>query len=383
MREPTTLETRFAKLPQDYSRLRTAALRAARSWQWYSGAAFDLRPLHYERDRLKRGHPLPQRPGLDQDHHMVGFDADGRPVVIFEYSGFLSGKLYYETYRDYSSWPGIVEEAHFEHSGRPLYLHRYSYVGGLIRMAEMASAGGCGYEMYEYSGDFVVRINVFHRNEPYITINADYDGEGLVRLVKAWGASDEVVYERPPVDFSIADAYRVVLKELVRQVPLAVAELGVDLPSCCVVLVYQSEFPLDVMVHVGISGQWFPSEMHDQADVDLSAVAGTVRVLAQELALSGQEELGRQLLCEAAAELNLMDWRDFLKVTEDFVVFAMDLELMDVDRNLSACVPPDRLARPRAELSLEPLDVSEVSETPWDCCDPEAPTIDFSAYVAA
>jgi hypothetical protein len=307
----------------------------------------------------------------------VGFDADGRPVVFFEHSGFLSGQLYYETFRDYSAWPAIVEEAHFEYTGRPMYLHRYSYVGGLIRLAEMTTAGGSGFEMYEYSGKVVTRINVFHRNQPYITINADHDEAGLVRLDKAWEGSDEVVYERPPAGFRVAEAYRVVIEELVRQVPFAVRELGVDLPSCCVVLVYQSEFPLDLMVHVGHSGEWFPSEMHDQAEVDLSAVADTARVLAQELALDGREELGRQLLCAAAAELNRMDWRHVLPVTDDFVVFAMDLELMDVDRNLSACVPPDRLARPWAELSLESLDVSLV------CRDSETPTVDLSAYAPA
>jgi hypothetical protein len=371
MRELTTPRTRFADQSRDYPRLRAAALQAARRWQWYSRAAFDLRPLHYERDRLRRGHRLARRPSLDQDHHMVGFDDRGRPVVFFEYSGFLPGKLYYETYRDYSSWPRVVEESHFEYTGRPLYLHRYSYVDGRIRMAEMTTAGGSGCELYEYTGDVVTRVNVFHHGKPYITINADYDGDGLVRLAKLWDTSVELVYERPPPGFHVDLAYAVVLRELVRQVPLAVRDLGLDLPACCVVLVYQSEFPLDVMVHVGVAGVWFPSEMEDQAEVDLSAVADTTRLLAQELALSGREALGRDLLCTAAAELNRADWSGVLPVTGDFVVFAVDLELTDVDRNLAACVPPERLARPRAELSLESLDLSR------------EPTVDLPEYIAA
>lgn len=389
MRELTTLETRFANLPQDYPRLRSSALRASRYWEWYSWAAFDLRPLHYERDRLKRGRRLTQRPPLDEDHHMVGFDAYGRPVVLFEYSGFLSGKLYYETYRDYSSWPKAVEEAHFEYTGRPMHLHRYSYVDGRIRLADLVTAGGSGYETYEYLDDVVTRVNVFHNNKPYVTIDADYDSRGLVRLAKFWDTAVELVYERPPPAFSIEEAYEVVLRELVRQVPTAVRDMDIDLPACCVVLVYQSEFPLDLMVHVGLAGEWFPSEMHDQAEVELGAVADIVRLLAQELALKGREELGRDLLCEAAAKLNGLDWSGVLPVTDDFVVFAMDLELMDVDRNLAACVPADRLARPRAELSLESLDFSPCREPdlPLDygfgACDPEAPTVDLSEFVTA
>jgi hypothetical protein len=33
-----------------------------------------------------------------------------------------------------------------------------------------------------------------------------------------------------------------------------------------------------------------------------------------------------------------------MPVTDDFVVYAVDLELVDLDRNLAACVPAQRLA---------------------------------------
>jgi hypothetical protein len=250
-------------------------------------------------------------------------------------------------------------------------------------MAEMASAGGSGYETYRYSGGLVTRIEVFHKNKPYITINAAYDESGLVRLAKVWEASVEVVYERPPPGFSVEEAIWAVQRELIQQVPIAVRDLGIDLPACCVVLVYQSEFPLDVMVHVGIAGEWFPSEMDDQAEVDLTAVADTVRLLAQELALEGREELGRDLLCGAAAELNFTDWRAVLPVTDDFVVLALDLELMDVDRNLAVCVPPERLARPHAELSLQSLDLLPEPVDSISPMDSEAPTVDLPTFANA
>jgi len=352
MRDVSPLETRFERLSHRYQQFRSAALTAVQCWQWYSWAAFDLRPLHFERDRRVPGRRLPQRPPLRNDCHRIGFDADGRPVVFYEYSGFLDGRLYCETYRDYSSWPQTVEEAHFYANGRPAYLHECSYRDGLIRLARTVANSGSGYEEYVYTGDAVTRINVFHNNRPYVTINAAYDCAGLVRLAKVWENSMELVYERPPPGFGIEQACRVVRRELIRQIPIAVRDLGIDLPACCVVLVYQSEFPLDVMVHVGLDSEWFPANMDDQADVDLSAVADTARLLTQELALSHREELGRDLLCAVAAELNFYNWSKIMPVTEDFVVFAIDLELVDIDRNLAACVPPERLARPRAELSL-------------------------------
>lgn len=33
-----------------------------------------------------------------------------------------------------------------------------------------------------------------------------------------------------------------------------------------------------------------------------------------------------------------------LPATDDFVVYAVDVELVDLDRNMTACLPGDRLA---------------------------------------
>lgn len=77
-----------------------------------------------------------------------------------------------------------------------------------------------------------------------------------------------------------------------------------------------------------------------------------MRLVRQELALLNADDhdagagaaRGRRLLCAAAARLNHYDWTDTLPVTDDFVVYAVDLELVDLDQNLTACLPPDRLA---------------------------------------
>ena len=80
-----------------------------------------------------------------------------------------------------------------------------------------------------------------------------------------------------------------------------------------------------------------------------------VRLVRQELALldaddrdaAAGSEVGRRLLCAVAARLNLRDWSDTLPVAEDFMVYPVDLELVDLERNLTDCLPPDRLARLR------------------------------------
>lgn len=112
------LDARFTRLIQEYDLLRAAAHGAAVRWEWYDGKAFNLCPLYYERDLSRPGRCLADRPRLALDHFRLGFDADDRLVVMLEYSGFLGGTLYYETFRKYLA--NTVEEAHFETDDGPI-----------------------------------------------------------------------------------------------------------------------------------------------------------------------------------------------------------------------------------------------------------------------
>ncbi len=353
------LEAWFARLPEEYKRWRAAGDAAAVRWEWYSDDAFDLRPLHYERDLRKPGRRLPERPSTDTDVHGIGFDAEDRPVVFREYTGVLDGELYYETFRDYGA--DVVTEAHFYADGNPIYLHQYQFDAGLIRSALIAATGGGGSEQYSYTGGQVTRVDITYGAredgelsplEPHQVINAEFDAAGLVRLEVDWvGQETELKYERPPADFTVEQACQTMHRELVTQVPAAVRELGIDEPAYCVALAYFPEDPLDIMVYVGAADEredgsdiWSPADMGADTMPDLSAVADTMRLLAQELTLAEDWERARDLLCAVAAELNTQDWSQVLPVTDDFVVYAVDFELTDLDNNLPACVPEHRLA---------------------------------------
>jgi hypothetical protein len=109
------------------------------------------------------------------------------------------------------------------------------------------------------------------------------------------------------------------------------------------------------MVYVGLvdeddeddeddESRWSPADMYNETSVDLTAVADTARLLAQELTLRAELDRGRVLLCSVAAELNGHDWASVLPVTDDFVVYAVDMELVDLHRNMRDCVPADKLA---------------------------------------
>jgi hypothetical protein len=314
------LDARFARLRTEYDRRREVAYTLVRRWEWYSGEAYDLRPLWYERELSRPGHRLAERPPLDRDHCRIGFDSDDCPVVVEEYSGFLNGKLYYETFREHLDGPGPVTETHFQAGGGPIYLHEYRFEAGRIRSASTVATGGGGYEEYDYTGDRVTRLRTYHAKRPgepssrlsplapYQKINAAYDDAGLSRLEIAWsGDRTEVRYERPPADFTLAGTMEEVRQALIRQVPAVLRKMAIDEPAYCVALGYLAEDPISVDVHVGLDSDrrgwlaeqseaddaeadafviWNPCDLHGVKSVDYGEAADTARLLRQELKLS-------------------------------------------------------------------------------------------------
>jgi hypothetical protein len=154
------LNARFAHLGADHEARRATAHAEVVRWEWYDREAFDPRPLWYPRNLQRPGSRLPERPPLARDHVQLGFDARERLAVTLEYSGFLSGRLNYETFRTYRA--GLVEVAHFHADGRPIYLQEHRFHAALIRSSLSAATSGAGLEEYEYADGRPVRITTHH-----------------------------------------------------------------------------------------------------------------------------------------------------------------------------------------------------------------------------
>lgn len=357
------LAARFAKLASEYDSRRGAATALVGRWDWYTWPGLDLRPLEFERDLLKAGRRLDARPPVDRDVLRIGFDAEGRAVVVEKYSGFLHGRLYYETFVGHDG--DVVEAAHFDTDG-PIYLHEYHFVGGLMRSADMVARHGARRESYAYTDGRISRVEIEHEGQSPSVLTAEHDDRGLVRVVEVMGRRSEVRYERPPAGFDLEAACRTIEGAFLTLIPDAVARLGVDGPAACVALSYDRSATLSIEVHAATEDErtalatidaqtaWSPADFEARAEVDLDAAA-SLRLVRQELALldagdldaAAGSEVGRRLLCAVAARLNLRDWSDILPVADDFVVYPVDCELVDLERNLTDCVPPDRLARLR------------------------------------
>ncbi|MFC7246015.1 hypothetical protein ACFQO7_26350 [Catellatospora aurea] len=128
--------------------------------------------MHFDRDLLKAGRRLDARSPVDRDVPRIGLDAEGRAVVTEEYSGFLHGRLWYETFVCHDG--DVVEVARLDTVG-PIYLHEYRFVHGLMRSAGMVAWCGSGREAYAYIDGRIGRLEI------------DHDDCGLVRVVEVIG----------------------------------------------------------------------------------------------------------------------------------------------------------------------------------------------------
>ncbi|MDG4780050.1 hypothetical protein O7614_10400 [Micromonospora sp. WMMD961] len=290
------LAARFAQLAGEYDSRKSTATALVGRWDWHTWPSLDLRPLHFERDLLKAGRRLHARPPVDRDVLRTGFDAEGRAVVIEEYSSFLHGRLYYETFVSHDG--DVVEAAHFDTDG-PIYLHEYRLAEGLMRSADTVARDGSGRESYAYTDGRISRVEIEHDGRAPSVLTAEHDDRGLVRVVEVAGGRSEVRYERPPAGFDLGAACRAIEDAFLTLISDAVARLAVDGPAACVALSYDRSDALSFEVHgasederaalaaIDAHAAWPPDVFEASTDVDLDD-AGSVRGCAAAPGKSGR-----------------------------------------------------------------------------------------------
>ncbi|MEK8109424.1 hypothetical protein NKG94_42045 [Micromonospora sp. M12] len=355
------LAARFGQLADEYEPWKRAATALVEGWDWYTWPGLDLRPLRFERDLLKPGRRLGTRPSVDRDVLRIGFDARGQVAVVEEYSGFLDGRLHDETF--FRHGDEVVEVAHFGKDG-PIYLHEYRFEDGLMRSADMVERRGSGREAYAYTDGRISRVEIEHSGGPPGVLMAEHDDLGLLRLVEVRGRESQVRYARPPAGFDLQATCRTIEDRAVELIPDAAAQLAVDDPVACLALSYFRPTQLVIEISAATADEraelasiearaaWSPADFEASTGIDLGDTEPS-RLVQQELALldaddddvAAGSEIGRRLWCAVAARLNLHDWLATLPVTDDFVVYAVDLEMVDLERNLVSCLPSDRLAQ--------------------------------------
>jgi hypothetical protein len=315
-------------------------------WDWYSHNAFDPRPFWFERHWTRPGEPLSGQPTGDRNAVRYGFDDEGRPVTMQEYTG---GRLSATTTWRYDG--DEAEAVQVTADGTRVSTHRWRYEGDRLVSHQSRAVGGTGREVYAYDADgLVTGIETWHDDQLFTTVTISYGPGGELERIESAAARDrrpvDVLYRRPPAGETLQTLGATVAGLLTERIPLVVAAAEIEEPAYCVTLSYGEESSLPE-IGVGLAdeeaGLWEPAEF-DYGDLDWADHAdGTlttaVALFDQEVGLAGEPGRIRELLIGVAQRLNELDWSTILPVTDDFVVCPVDDEGADTDENLSAVTP--------------------------------------------
>lgn len=371
--------------------LRQECESAVVQWRWAPGDAELQRPEPLFRERF--GVPvrrlLEQAPAVPRDEQQYGFDADGSIIVVRQYVS-----------------PGSFREELRVPRGETVVGHQWSETGAVseVNIARYAAGRmrsnvtvwpdngenflhGSVMERYDYDGDLVTEIHTEMIDaigdrapqRSLTRVQASYDPLGrLLELVEHDDKGEKVLYRARAAGPSMDKLQRRVEDRLVQTLPKLVLGRVGDEPIYCLVLHYEREWPLPPTVGLGLQRErqawvdafddaqtlkltvWNPAEFSNYAagnggtaNWDLTAVdpelARAVRTIPEND--EGAPERARATLNRAAARLQRLDWPLITPVTDDFVVFAVDYELIDLDENLCQSVP----ARLRKALSEHAL----------------------------
>jgi hypothetical protein len=345
-------------------------------WRWAREGSDLQRPQPLYRERY--GQPVPrllkEAPAAPLDEQHYGYDGEGNIVVAREYESAGSFREELRVPRG-----DTVVGYRWSEAGEPSEVNIARFCDGKIRSYVTVHSGehtdpfhGWSTERYEYDGDLVVAIH----DESAVTfydvpvarpalIRASYDSLG--RLLELGEHNDhggeKVLYRARGTGPPIGKLLRRVEDRLVETLPTLVREHAGDEPIYCLVLHYHPEWPLPPTVGLGLERDrqtwidtiddvetlkltvWNPAEFSnyrgdtvtwDLTDID-PELARAIREIPEND--DGAAERAHTTLNRAARRLQQLDWRSIAPVTDDFVVFAVDYELMDLMENLRRSVP--------------------------------------------
>jgi hypothetical protein len=356
--------------------LRETSEGAVVEWRW-AGKNADLQrpePLYRERFGVPAPRLVEEAPATPRDEQQYGYDADGNIVVVREY---LSEGGFREELRVPQG--DTVVGYRWSETGAPLEVNVARYadrrIGSYVTVwpdAREDSLHGSSIERYAYDGDLVSEIDVesvdaIGDEVPQRTrtrIQASYDPLGrLLELREHDDGGEKVLYRARGTGPSTDKLLRRVEDRLVETLPVLVREHAGEEPIYCLVLHYHPERPLPPTIGLGLERDrqagidtiddaetlkltvWNPAEFSnyrdgtvhwDLAEID-PELARAMRAIPEND--DGTAVRARATLNRAARRLLQLDWRSIAPVTDDFVVFAVDYELMDLMDNLRHSVP--------------------------------------------
>jgi hypothetical protein len=353
-------------------KLRGACELAVSRWQWAAEESNLHRPepLYNERYGLPCPKLLADAPPSPHREQLYGLDASGEIVVAREHVGPRAFREELRVHRG-----DTVVGYRWSRKGAPTQVNIARYADGRLRsyVAAYPESGrlprGSVIEHYVWDGDRVKAIFtetvIGLGDRPTLPILAtiwpSFDPSGRVLEIREHSVRGErVIYRARRRATPMAKLHRRVEDRLVEVLPALVREHARE-PIYCLALHYQLEWPLPPTAVLGSERErtrdmrdgeaLWPSVYNPAAfgsytgqslgGRPLTAVDAELAATLDEIPVSTEEsrQRGRATLNRVARRLHKLDWRSIAPVTDDFVVFAVDLELTHLQDNLHHSIP--------------------------------------------
>ena len=366
--------------------LRKGILPEVARWEWSIGPRYSLLPLFFQR-YPGRGRLLKDVPARKAQHRETGLDSGGRPIVqrVYDYreraseTFFLHGDvetrvvefgpkpyLPLESTRILSESGRVIRHEQFRLNG---YTDKYpKFAKPPERLVQWLGPLGRFLltEDYRYDGEQLTAIEMYGESPgvgPYrVTDHISYDADGsLIGIDRVWAdGTRQVVYRPRGRGLTLDELRNAAIAELVPAVVHAIRKAAPGERLYCLSLLYQEVaqyFPPLVVLglereraRIGDPSLVFYPLLSGGISLELSNPdrLTSCRLFDQEVRSSQRWELGKALLRGAALELTRHDWTGALDVTDDFVAFAADPELSDLEEELSLVAPAERVTEWRA-----------------------------------
>ncbi|WP_433663323.1 hypothetical protein ACQPW1_15040 [Nocardia sp. CA-128927] len=313
-------------LSVQYSERKQAAEAQVTQWVPYSDTAYSVDPLYFLVNRFTVGERLTSD---DRATYWYGQDDTGR-IWVERWGAPITGQ-HYETFF-----------THGEHGPEELALYTYSPDKSAIRhedltygdegrlaLSQYRATGGSGLSRFHYTAGRLTRIDEEHASGEPIQIQVTYDDNGAISQVTR---GPEVAYRGLPTGTTLEDIDRAFVDRLVEAIPAAVAAFPSSAGDEGIAALLTEADQHEVVV---------PPE--DAADLyELADYLDRTRLPDDQL---------RALLNQVCRRLEPTDWP--FAVADGFLVFATDLEQVDLADNLRAVTTPPRAAHVLTLAGLE------------------------------
>jgi hypothetical protein len=368
------LRTLLRRASREYESRKDLAESNAVRREYFSGPAYDLRPYFFERFDLKRGRKLTHPRARAFEY---GFDKAGRLILARQPSTPQE-----PSYEEFWAYRGASAEsaAYFLNKHHSIhYVTRARFSKGLIVACDVLDANGQAdfAERYSYRRGRLHRIGGFFKEgreaEDY-RLEIAYDRDGVFQAIRqyygGWAGNSVPIYWNPARAPSLEKLWKAIEKWLLVSIPAAVHRARIKDQAYCLAIAYDNEnHALPPFIGIGLDKErqswlatkgrdargliWNPAEYsrYEDGTLDFSEAEwnDTCQRFCQFALSKGYTWCERKLLNQVAARLNKLAWRRILPVTEDFIVYAVDLEGADFKRNLKDGVPAGKLKQLRRQ----------------------------------